>query len=206
MRDGGREVRVERRGSAGFLILNRIAALNALTLRMVRESRPRSTSSSATPVIGSSSAAPASAPSAPAATSLALRARPGRRLRRAIRVLPRGIHAQRAHQALSQAYVAVIDGIVMGGGVGVSLHGSHRVAARRRIRHAGGRHRLLPRCRRHLRPAPRAASDRRRDGGDRLARQRPATSSRSASRPLTWRAPPCPRCRGAASGPATPRR
>ena len=31
------EVRVERRGGAGFLILNRIAALNALTLRMVRE-------------------------------------------------------------------------------------------------------------------------------------------------------------------------
>ena len=37
-------------------------------------------------------------------------------------------------------YVALIDGIVMGGGVGLSVHGSHRVAGDRfSVRHAGGR-------------------------------------------------------------------
>ena len=46
-------------------------------------------------------------------------------------------------------YVALIDGIVMGGGVGVSVHGSHRVAGDRfSVRDARGRDRLLPRCRR----------------------------------------------------------
>ena len=48
-------------------------------------------------------------------------------------------------------YVAVMDGIVMGGGVGVSAHGS--VARRHRHHqdgHARGRHRLHPRRGRHL--------------------------------------------------------
>ena len=49
-------------------------------------------------------------------------------------------------RAIPKPYVALIDGIVMGGGVGVSFHGSHRVMTRkRRIRHAGSRHRLLSR-------------------------------------------------------------
>ena len=46
----------------------------------------------------------------------------------AARFLPRGIQPQPAHPPLPQALIALIDGIDMGGGVGVSVHGSHRVA------------------------------------------------------------------------------
>ena len=51
----------------------------------------------------------------------------------------------------SKPCVALIDGIVMGGGVGLCAHASHRVASERcAVRHARGRHRFLPRRRRDL--------------------------------------------------------
>ena len=51
-------------------------------------------------------------------------------------------------------YIAMIHGIVMGGGVGVSVHGRYRVADETdAVRHARNRHRALSRCRRQLLPA-----------------------------------------------------
>ena len=61
----------------------------------------------------------------------------------------------------------------MGGGVGLSVHGSHRVAGDRYpVRHAGGRHRLLSRCRRDLVPAAAAGRARHLLRADRRAARR----------------------------------
>ncbi len=70
-------------------------------------------------------------------------------------------------------YVALIDGIVMGGGVGLSVHGSHRVAGDRfsfAMPEVGDR--LFPRCRRDLVPAAAAGRARRLLRADRRAAQR----------------------------------
>ena len=69
--------------------------------------------------------------SPPAATSArsTTSARPGGTTRRCI--LARRIRAQHVIKRYPKPYVALIDGIVMGGGVGVSIHGSHRVAGDR---------------------------------------------------------------------------
>ena len=124
-----------------------------------------------------------------------LRAGPGRRSCRATDVLARGISAQPAHQALSQAHVALVDGIDMGGGVGVSRMARHGRGRTLRLRDAGGRHRLFPRRRRDLSSAAasrigRASISRSRaraDAGDALA----LGSGPNACRP----APPCRRWR-----------
>ena len=126
-----REVIVERRGAAGFLSLNRPAALNALTLDMVRE------------------IAAGLDAFEPEVERVVIQGAGGRAFCAGgdIRWLyERGLAQDHAAQAAffreeyrlnarikrySKPYIALIDGIVMGGGVGVSLHGSHRIATER---------------------------------------------------------------------------
>ena len=60
-----------------------------------------------------------------------LRSRPRRRPRTATDLLARGISTQRRIKTYPKPVVALIDGIVMGGGVGVSINASHRVAGER---------------------------------------------------------------------------
>ena len=95
--------------------------------------------------------------------TLALRAGPRRRPRRATRVLARGIRPQRAHQALSQTLCRA-DRRHRDGRRRRPLDAwlASRRHRARRLRHARGRHRLLPRRRRDLGAAARAASHRRR--------------------------------------------
>ncbi len=124
------EVLVERRGSAGLLTLNRPKALNALTLTMVREMR-RALDAWA---------------SDPAVTRVVVVGAGGRAFCAGgdIRVLHDLGKAGRHDEALQfwreeyelnilikrypKPYVSLVDGIVMGGGVGVSINGSHVVA------------------------------------------------------------------------------
>jgi enoyl-CoA hydratase len=124
------ELGVERRGCAGFLLLNRIPALNALTLEMVRDitaaldAFERDSAVARIVVCGAGERAFCAGGD--------------------IRWLyERGLAGDYAAQSqffreeytlnarikrFPKPYVSLIDGIVMGGGVGVSLHGSHRVA------------------------------------------------------------------------------
>ena len=124
------EILFERRGAAGLITLNRPKALNAVTHAMVR-------------ALGAQLDAWADDP---AITRVVIAAAPGRAFSAGgdIRALTDLGKAGRHDEALQfwrdeyplnaaiknyrKPYVALIDGIVMGGGVGVSVHGSHRVA------------------------------------------------------------------------------
>lgn len=132
---GESEVWVERRGCAAFLTLNRPQALNALTLGMVREIAAalddfeRDAGIERIVVTGAGERAFCAGGD--------------------IRWLyERGLagdhHAQRAFwreeytlnariKRYPKPYVALIDGIVMGGGVGLSIHGSHRVVTEKAV-------------------------------------------------------------------------
>jgi enoyl-CoA hydratase len=127
------EILFERRGAAGLIALNRPQALNAVTHAMVLALRAQLAAWGDDPAI----------------TRVVIAAAGGRAFSAGgdIRALydlgQAGRHAEalqfwRDEYPLNAAiknfrkpYVALIDGIVMGGGVGVSVHGSHRVAGDR---------------------------------------------------------------------------
>jgi enoyl-CoA hydratase len=127
------EILFERRGAAGIVTLNRPKALNALTRNMIRQLR----------------AALDGWRNDPAVTRVVITADGGRAFSAGgdLREIYDAGRAGRQAEALGffreeyelnaaikcypKPYVALIDGIVMGGGVGVSIHGSHRVAGER---------------------------------------------------------------------------
>ncbi|MGL4288576.1 MAG: enoyl-CoA hydratase/isomerase family protein [Phreatobacter sp.] len=124
------EVLIERRGTAGLITLNRPQALNALTLAMVRAMRPALEAWAIDPTV----------------TRVVLMGAGDRAFCAGgdIRVLHDLGKAGRQDEALQfwreeyelnilikrypKPFLALVDGIVMGGGVGVSVHGSHVVA------------------------------------------------------------------------------
>lgn len=131
--DESLEVVCEKQGEAGLITLNRPRALNALTLTMVREMR-RALDAWAKD---------------PAVTRIVVQGAgekafcAGGDIRRLTELLQAGERDealafwQEEYQLnilikrYPKPYVSLIDGIVMGGGVGISLHGSYRVAAER---------------------------------------------------------------------------
>jgi enoyl-CoA hydratase len=127
------EILFDRRGAAGIVTLNRPQALNAVTHGMVRALRAQLEAWRDDPAI--------TRVVVTAAGERAFSA--GGDLRRLYDLGRAGHHEEaldfwRDEYALNAAikhypkpYVALIDGIVMGGGVGVSIHGSHRVAGDR---------------------------------------------------------------------------
>ncbi len=124
------ELLARREGAAGILILNRPKALNALTHGMVKGMRQALADWAADPAV----------------TRVIVKGAGERAFCAGgdIRQMHDLGKAGRQHESLAfwreeyilnreikrypKPYVALIDGIVMGGGVGVSLHGSHRVA------------------------------------------------------------------------------
>ncbi len=121
----------ERRGRIGLVTLNRPKALNALTPGMVRglaealDAWERDDAVAAVVVTG----APGKAFCAGGDIRLLYDWGKAGRFAEA-RAFWREEYLLNARiKAYSKPYVAFIDGIVMGGGVGVSLHGSHRVAS-----------------------------------------------------------------------------
>ena len=126
---GGTDILFERRGAAGVVILNRPHALNAVTHDMVRLLAAKL----------------ADWASDSAVTRVIITAAGGRAFSAGgdLRALYELGRAGRYEEALGfwrdeyrlnamikryrKPYVALIDGVVMGGGVGISVHGSHRV-------------------------------------------------------------------------------
>jgi enoyl-CoA hydratase len=127
------DILFERRGTAGLVILNRPQALNAVTHDMVRALAQKLDEWETDPAV----------------TRVLITASGGRAFSaggdlRALYDLGcagqyeealgffRDEYALNARiKGLRKPYVALIDGIVMGGGAGVSVHGSHRVAGDR---------------------------------------------------------------------------
>ncbi len=123
------EIRVERRGALGILVLDRQHALNALTRDMVRRMSRALAAWRADPAIG----------------AVLVKAVPGRAfcaggdIRKVIEIRGReGVAAAAGFfrdeyrmnwriRNFPKPYIALCDGITMGGGVGISVHGSHRI-------------------------------------------------------------------------------
>jgi enoyl-CoA hydratase len=127
------DIIVDRRGSAGLVTLNRPAALNAVNLKMVRALRDALEGwrhdAAVTRVVVTAAGGRAFSAGGDLRAIFAA-GREGRQ--------QESLDFWREEYALNtvirhypKPYVALIDGIVMGGGVGVSVHGSHRVAGDR---------------------------------------------------------------------------
>jgi enoyl-CoA hydratase len=124
------EILCEKRGHAGVVTLNRPRALNALTLGMVRglsaalDIWEHDADIRHVVVVGAGEKAFCAGGDIKLLHDLgkAGRVEEARGFWREEYVLNARI------KAYPKPYIAIIDGIVMGGGVGVSLHGSHRVA------------------------------------------------------------------------------
>ena len=132
-----REILLGREGGLAILTINRPKALNALTLDNYRRIDPALRAWAADPsVTPSSSAAPATGPSAPAATCVRS-TRPGAGSA-AIPELPAVFFREeyelirRIHH-FPKPYLAIIDGITMGGGAGISVNGAYRIATERTL-------------------------------------------------------------------------
>src|SRR5579883_963989 len=127
------EILVERRGTAGVITLNRPAALNAVTRGMVgtlREALTRWRDDGAVTRIIITAAGGRAFSAGGDLRQIYEAGRAGRQ--------EESIAFWREEYALNtlikrypKPCVALIDGIVMGGGVGISVHGSHRLAGDR---------------------------------------------------------------------------
>ena len=124
------EIIFERRGVAGWVTLNRPRALNAVTLGMVRLLYEQLSKWAADPAVTRVIVSAAGERAFSAGGDIRALYDLGRAGRHS-EMLPfwREEYVLNAFiKRYPKPYVSLIDGICMGGGVGVSVHGSHRVA------------------------------------------------------------------------------
>ena len=121
-----------RRGGVGHILLNRPKALNALTNEMCHAILPQLQTWQADPAVKTLVIAGAGEKafcSGGDVVSLYKDRQAGGDLARIFWHKEYQMNAQIKH--FGKPYVALLDGYVMGGGVGVSIHGSHRIATDR---------------------------------------------------------------------------
>jgi enoyl-CoA hydratase len=128
------DVLIERRGRALWLTLNRPEALNALNLSMARAIHRALFNAAADPEVERIIIEGAGDRAFCAGGDVALLARRGRE----DKALYEGFfHDEyRMNQAIARMpvpYVAILDGVTMGGGVGLSIHGPFRVVTERTL-------------------------------------------------------------------------
>jgi enoyl-CoA hydratase len=127
------DILFERRGAAGIVTLNRPKALNAVTHGMVCALRAQLDRWADDPAVTRVIVTAAGERAFCAGGDIRALYDLGRagRLNEALRFWRDEYPLNAAIKNYRKPYVALIDGIVMGGGVGISVHGSHRVAGDR---------------------------------------------------------------------------
>ncbi|MBI1262379.1 MAG: enoyl-CoA hydratase/isomerase family protein [Rhizobiales bacterium] len=128
------EVLFSRVGSAGLITLNRPKALNALTLNMVRLIHPQLRTWADDPAIKLVMIEGAGEKGFCAGGDIRALHDWGKAGDRNVYDFYREeYHLNTFIKRYPKPYVALMDGITMGGGVGMSVHGSHRVATERLV-------------------------------------------------------------------------
>ncbi|WP_132955040.1 enoyl-CoA hydratase/isomerase family protein [Rhizobium sp. BK251] len=129
---GMSEVIVERRGAAGVIRLNRPRALNSLTTAMVREMAGALERFAADPGIASVVVLGEGDRGLCAGGDIRVLHESGRAGTGEAETFWREeFHLDHAISGYPKPYVVFMDGITMGGGVGISAHGSHRIVTER---------------------------------------------------------------------------
>src|SRR5215468_8527557 len=127
------EILLDRRGTAGIVTLNRPAALNAVTRAMVRtlgEALERWRDDTAVSRVILTAAGDRAFSAGGDLRHIYEAGRAGRQ-EESIAFWREEYFLNAMIKHYPKPYIALIDGIVMGGGVGISVHGSHRVAGDR---------------------------------------------------------------------------
>jgi len=130
--DSTDEVIIERRGSAGIIRLNRPKALNSLTLPMVRTITSALEEFAIDPAIAAVIVKGEGERGFCAGGDIRLLHQSGKEGSDGAKTFWR--EEFRLNHAISRypkPYVVLMDGITMGGGVGLSAHGSHRIVTER---------------------------------------------------------------------------
>jgi len=130
-----KEIHFERTGTLGVITLDRPKALNALTLGQVHAMHPQldawAQDSEVVAVVIEGAGEKAFC--AGGDIKHLQEACKSRDMKYVARFYGDEYHLNRRIKTLPKPYVALIDGIVMGGGVGVSVHGKYRVASERTL-------------------------------------------------------------------------